>query len=166
MFKQNYGVKTDYGLLHELTNWKTVLIKILFLSGCPRSLSHSHTDECSPCPNIEKKKLCKHTILKEFSKVLLEVYLTQQQQRSRPRETKYPLWDLVQGWPIPAFILTPIIAKSRFLYFCVSRFSLISGEKLSKSSQTRFLRCSVISWLLPDVGHFYSQHVVIYGCYN
>ena len=68
------------------------------------------------------------------------MYLTQQQQRSRPRETKYPLWDLVQGWPIPAFILTPILAKSRILYFstslllCFSFCSNFRGKVLKELS--------------------------------
>ena len=82
------------------------------------------------------------------------MYLTQQQQRSRPRETKYPLRDLVQGWPIPAFILTPILAKSRILYFSTSLllcFSFCSNfrRKVLKELSNPFLYVVQLS-----VGYF------------
>ena len=57
----------------------------------------------------ERKKVYKHPTLKEFATLLSALHLTQQQQRSRPRKTTCPLRDLVQGWPIPTFILTPVI---------------------------------------------------------
>ena len=57
----------------------------------------------------ERKKVYKHPTLKEFATLLSALHLTQQQQRSRPRKTTCPLRDLVQGWSIPTFILTPII---------------------------------------------------------
>ena len=59
----------------------------------------------------ERKKVYKHLTLKEFVTLFSALHLTQQQQRSRPRKTTCPLRDLVQGWPIPAFILTQVMPK-------------------------------------------------------
>ena len=59
----------------------------------------------------ERKKVCKHPTLEEFATLFSALHLTQQKQRSRPRKTTCPLRDLVEGWSIPAFILTPVIAK-------------------------------------------------------
>ena len=59
----------------------------------------------------ERKKVYKHPTLKEFVTLFSALHLTQQQQRSRPRKTTCPLRDLVQGWPIPALILTPVMPK-------------------------------------------------------
>ena len=84
-------------------------LKFCALYRCLRSFSHSYTDRWSPLPIMKRKGLQTYNF-KEFTKLCISDNKNKDRGRAK-QQTPWETWYR----PIPAFILSSVLAKSRII---------------------------------------------------